>query len=367
MIDGFLRQTFFYNTVLDYLISIGVFVIGIMIIWFLKRFYLTRLKVWAKKTETSIDDIIVNTIEKKVLPLAYFGLFYSCMHGLNLKPILAKSLDVSGLLLVIVFGVKFVLSIFEYSADNYLNQKKNLDVSKQQGIKVITNVIKIFIWSLAVIIILDNFGIKISALMAGLGIGGVAVALASQTVLGDVFNYFTIFFDRPFALGDFIIVGEFMGTVEHIGIKTTRLRSLGGEQLVFSNSDLTNSRVRNYKRMEKRRILFQFGVTYDTSLEMLEEMPGLVQEIIGEFNDTVFDRAHFMKYGDFSLIFEVVYYVLSSNYNRYMDIQHRINLNLMREFKARGISFALSSQRLLVHHQQPAAEINADRSENKHI
>lgn len=188
--------------------------------------------------------------------------------------------------------------------------------------------------------------------MAGLGIGGVAVALASQAVLGDMFNYFTIFFDRPFALGDFIIVGEYMGTVEHIGIKTTRIRSIGGEQLVFSNTDLTNSRVRNYKRMEKRRVLFQFGVTYDTPIEMLEGIPEVIRKIIGNFEDTVFDRAHFLKYGDYSLVFEVVYYVLSSDYNRYMDVQHQINLNMMREFKARGISFALPSQTLFVHQQK---------------
>lgn len=351
MINGFLHQTIFHNTVLDYLISGSILALGILVIWCVKRIYLQRLKNWSKQTESSIDDFIVNTVEKRLLPLAYFGVFYICMYGLNLKPVFSKGLNIVGLLLMIIFGVKVILSIFEYGLDNYLKQKKDLDLSKQQAIKVISNVIKIFAWVLALIIILDNFGIKISALMTGLGIGGVAVALASQTVLGDMFNYFTIFFDRPFALGDFIIVGEYMGTVEHIGVKTTRIRSLGGEQLVFSNSDLTNSRVRNYKRMEKRRVLFQFGVSYDTPIEKLEEIPVIVRRIITEFEDTVFDRAHFFKYGDFSLIFEVVYYVLSSNYNRYMDIQHKINIDLMREFKARGISFALSNQRLLVHEQ----------------
>jgi small-conductance mechanosensitive channel len=229
-----------------------------------------------------------------------------------------------------------------------------LDSSKQQAIKAISNVIKVLAWALAFIIILDNFGIKISALMTGLGIGGVAVALASQAVLGDVFNYFTIFFDRPFALGDFIIVGDYLGTVEHIGIKTTRLRSLSGEQLIFSNSDLTNSRVRNYKRMEQRRILFQFRVTYDTPIEILDEIPTIVRRIIEKFDGTVFDRAHFSQFGEFALIFEVVYYVLSGNYNHYMDVQHRINIELMREFKARNISFAYPTQKVLVHQQQAA-------------
>ena len=350
MIDGFLRQTFFHNTVLDYLISLGVFILGSLLIWLIKRVYLQRIKLWVEKTDTPVDDFIVNTIEKRLLPLAYFGIFYFCMNGLNLKPLIRKGLDIIGLLVAIVISVKFALSVFEYSIENLIRTKK-MDLIKQQSIKVISNVIKIMVWTMAVIIILDNFGIKISALMAGLGIGGVAVALASQTVLGDMFNYFTIFFDRPFALGDFIIIGEYMGTVEHIGIKTTRLRSLGGEQLVFSNSDLTNSRVRNYKLMEKRRILFQFGVAYDTPVELLDEIPGIVREIIGKFEATVFDRAHFFKFGDYSLIFEAVYYVLSSDYNRYMDIQHEININLMREFQAKGISFALSTQRLTLQQQ----------------
>ncbi len=352
MIDGFLHQMIFHNTILNYLISIGVFILGSIIIWIVKQIYLKRIKGWAEKTETLIDDFIVKTIEKRFLPLAYFGLFYACMHGLNLKPLFSKGLDIIGLLFSIVIGVRFVLSIFEYSVEKYLDRSKGMDLTKQQSIKVIANVIKIIVWSLAVIIILDNFGIKISALMAGLGIGGAAVALASQAVLGDIFNYFTIFFDRPFAIGDFIIIDEYSGTVEHIGIRTTRIRSLGGEQLVFSNTDLTNSRVRNYKRMEQRRVLFQFGISYDTQIEMLEEIPVVIRKIVEKFGDTVFDRAHFMKYGDFSLIFEVVYYVLSSDYNRYMDVQHEINIGMIREFKVRNISFAYPTQKLFIHQQQ---------------
>lgn len=354
MISDFFQQTFFHNTVLDYLISVAVFVVGIVVAWLLKRIYLSRFKVWVENTETRVDDFILKTIEKPILSLTYYGIFYICVQGLNLKPVFRKGLNITGLLLLIVFGVRLILSIFEYSVDNYLIKKKNLDLSKQQLIKVIAKITKMIAWSLAVIIILDNFGIKISALMTGLGIGGVAVALASQTVLGDMFNYFTIFFDRPFAIGDYIVIGEYRGTVEHIGIKTTRLRSLGGEQLIFSNSDLTNSRVRNYKRMEQRRISFQFRVSYDTPIEMLEEIPVIVRKIIEKFDATIFDRAHFFQLGEFALIFEVVYYVLSSDYKRYMDIQQEINLMIMREFKARNIKFAYSTQRLFVN--QPVKE-----------
>ena len=193
---------------------------------------------------------------------------------------------------------------------------------------------------------LDNMGFEISAVIAGLGIGGIAVALAAQTILKDLFSYFSILFDRPFEIGDFIIIGEYLGTIEHIGIKTTRIRSLGGEQVILSNTDLTSSRVRNYKRMDKRRVLFKLGVTYQTSLEQLKAIPGIIKNAIENVEDTIFDRAHFFSYGDFSLVFEVVYYVKSRDYNKYMDIQQEINFAINEEFKNRDIEFAYPTQTL---------------------
>ncbi len=193
---------------------------------------------------------------------------------------------------------------------------------------------------------LDNLGFKISAVIAGLGIGGIAVALAAQAILGDLFSYFAILFDRPFEVGDFIILGEYLGTIEHIGIKTTRIRSLSGEQLVFSNTDLTSSRLRNYKRMGKRRVVFKLGVTYQTTLKQLKTIPGIIENIIKGVKDTTFDRVHFSSYGDFSLIFEVVYYVMSRDYNKYMDIQQVINFAIKKEFEAGGIEFAYPTQTL---------------------
>jgi small-conductance mechanosensitive channel len=353
MIDEFLHQTVFHNRISEYLTAAGIFVVGLMIILVLERIFVYRFKEWALKTETPLDDFVVKAIEKRLLPLVLFGLFYMSIQILKLTPVITKWIDMAGLLLLIIIGVRFVLSILNYSVSNYM-KRKDMNLSKQQAIKVIMPVVKFIIWALAVIIVLDNLGIKISALMAGLGIGGVAVALASQTVLGDVFNYFTIFFDRPFELGDFIVIGEFAGTVEHIGIKTTRIRSLGGEQLVFSNTDLSNSRVRNYKRMEQRRVLFKFNITYNTPLEQIREIPGVVRRIIEGLDDTLFDRAHFASFGDFALVFESAYYVLSSDFNRYMDIQQEINLNLMKEFRTRGISFAFPTQTLLVNQLQLA-------------
>ena len=192
--------------------------------------------------------------------------------------------------------------------------------------------------------LLGNLGFDISALVASLGIGGVAIALASQGVLQDLFSYFSILLDRPVQIGDFIIVGDFVGTVEHIGIKTTRMRSLSGEQLIIANTELTGSRIRNFNPMEERRIVFTIGVTYDTGFKHLQEIPNFIQGIIEVTKNTRFDRCHFSSYRDSSLNFETVYYMTTSDYTAYMDAQQHINLEIKQAFEQRGIEFAFPTQ-----------------------
>ena len=214
---------------------------------------------------------------------------------------------------------------------------------------------RIVLWSIALLVTLDNLGFNITTLMASLGIGGIAVALAVQNILGDVFSSVSIALDKPFVIGDFIVVDNYMGTVEYIGMKTTRLRSLGGEQVVFSNTELLKNRIRNFKRMQERRIAFEFGIAYETPVEEIERIPQLVRNIVTDDRfDTRFDRAHFKSYGDSALQFEVVYYVLNPDFNKYMDIQQEINLALLRAFRARGITFAYPTRTL---HLAPAAEL----------
>ena len=193
---------------------------------------------------------------------------------------------------------------------------------------------------------LQNLGIDVTALVAGLGISGVAVALALQRILNDLFSSLSIVLDKPFVIGDFIIFGEFMGSIEHIGIKTTRIRSLTGEQIICSNGDLLNTHIRNYKRMQERRVTFKLGVVYQTPANKLQQIPIMVREIIEAQELTRFDRAHFASYGDFALLFEIVYYVLSPDYNIYMDTQQTINLEIFERFQALDIEFAYPTQSL---------------------
>ncbi|HYE97733.1 MAG TPA: mechanosensitive ion channel family protein [Planctomycetota bacterium] len=223
---------------------------------------------------------------------------------------------------------------------------------------------RLAVWTVVLLLALDNVGIDITALIAGLGVGGIAVALAVQNILGDLFASVAIAFDKPFEIGDFIIVGDMMGAVEYIGLKTTRVRSLWGEQIVLPNADLLGSRIRNFKRMQERRVVFSLGITYETPVEKIAAVPAMIREIVQAQPDLRFDRAHFQKYGDSALLFEVVYNVLSPDYNLYMDRQQAINLEILRRFAREGIAFAYPTQTLFLQRapQNGAADVRHDRT-----
>jgi|SRR5690554_2672629 len=356
MLNTVLQQTYFHNRVLDYLIFAGVLFIGIILVKVIKKILTKNLIAWAQSTPSAFDDFLVSVFQDKAMPFLFYGLLYLAFQFLHVAPVITKVLNLLGIILVTYYGVRVSLALLKYFLEHYW-MRKTKNAGKRHVINGVFTFAKIMVWGFACILLLDNLGVKISALVTGLGIGGVAVALAAQTILGDLFNYFTIYFDRPFEVGDYIVIGEYMGTVEHIGLKTTRLRSLGGEQLVLSNTDLTNSRVRNYKRMERRRVSFQIRVTHQTGVDHLRIIPGLLSEIIKSMEGVTFDRAHFAAFADFSLVFEVVYYVNSSDYSRYMDLQQEINLKIKEEFTKLGVDFAYPTQSLYIK-QEPDGDSN---------
>ncbi|MFC1709238.1 mechanosensitive ion channel family protein [Candidatus Omnitrophota bacterium] len=345
MFQDIIESVYLGNRIVDYLIFVGLFLAAFCVIRIFQHFIIRRLKKWAEKTTNTIDDFLLRIIQRLILPLVYFVAFYLSVNTLSLHPLLKRIIDIVGMAILMVFAARLVLFLMGYGFNLYFS-KRGKDVTADRSLTGILAVLRIVVWSLAIILFLDNLGFKISAIIAGLGVGGIAIALAAQAVLGDLFSYFSILFDRPFEIGDFIILDEYLGTVEHVGIKTTRIRSLGGELVILSNTDLTSSRVRNYKRMDSRRVVFKLGVTYQTSLEQLKVIPGIIEKIIKGVADTTFDRAHFFSYGDFSLIFEVVYYVMSRDYNIYMDIQQEINFAIKKEFEARDLEFAYPTQTL---------------------
>jgi len=313
-----------------------------------KRPVLNRLTRLTDKTKTQWDDLVVDLLQKTRVFLPVVVAFYAGLLVLDL-PSKIENLTVKVLIIAFLAqGALWADALVVYLIKLLVEKKTEEDVSSVAMISMFGFVSRVAVWSVVILLALDNIGINVTAVVAGLGIGGVAIALASQNVLGDLFASISIVLDKPFVIGDFIIVGDMLGSVEHIGIKTTRVRSLFGEQLVFSNNDLLNSRIRNYKRMDERRIVFSIGVVYQTPYEKLGAIPGMVREIVEAQEQTRFDRAHFSKYGDFALIYEIVYYVKIPDYNAYMDIQEAINLEIYRKFHEHGIEFAYPTQTVFV-------------------
>ncbi|MFZ5803113.1 MAG: mechanosensitive ion channel family protein [Candidatus Omnitrophota bacterium] len=342
-----LDNIFWGNTLLSYGISVLGGILGCGAVFVIDRIVFGKLKSLSQKLGTHVSNFCIQLFEKTLLPLLYFGVFYFAMIRLHLCPSLAKTMNALGVIVLTLQAVRFIQGLFVLVFEGFW-LGRDPHAAESVASKSVVTVVKVVFWGLGFVFVLDNLGFNISAVVAGLGIGGVAVAFAAQTILGDLFNYFVIFFDRPFEEGDFIIVGEHRGTIERIGLKTTRIRSLDGEQIIVSNSDLTSSRVRNYKRMERRRVLYNFGVTYGTSAEKLKKIPAIIKEILRRTDKTIIDRVHFSKFGDYSLEFEVVYFVLSSDYNIYMDTQEKINLEMVEAFKREGIEFAFPTQTVIV-------------------
>ncbi|MBE0568080.1 MAG: mechanosensitive ion channel family protein [Deltaproteobacteria bacterium] len=345
MIGDILRQEFYHNRISEYLICLAIIVGGILAVWVVEALVLRRLKTWAGRTSSTWDNFLVDRIRRTGIPLAYLGIVQAALRVLTLTPRVERIIDIAGIVLLTLLAIVFAVSLVRYGFEEY-TRKQGENASRDRALKGVVGLAKALVWITGVLFLLDNLGFRISTVIAGLGIGGIAIALAAQAILGDLFGYFVILFDRPFEIGDFVIVGDHMGVIERFGIKTTRIASLDGEQIVVSNKDLTDSRVRNFKRMARRRVAFRLGVTYQTPLERLREIPGVVADVFREIEGATLDRVHFFSYGDFSLIYEIVYYVDGNDYARYMDIQQKVNLRIYEEFGKRRIEFAYPTQTL---------------------
>jgi small-conductance mechanosensitive channel len=335
----------FRNSLVDWTIAVGV-AISVVIILMTMRRWVKAQHERNRSAGTGLFGTVLQVLSRTTLLLLIaVGIFVGAQL-LTTGPATQRILGS-----VITIGLFWQAGIWLVTATEiWLEHKRSRSLGADRAVigslGVIGFVVNVAIWAIVLLLTLDNLGVDITALIAGLGIGGIAVALAVQNVLGDLFASLSITLDRPFVIGDFLIVGDFMGSVEYIGIKSTRLRSLSGEQIIISNSDLLGSRVRNYGRMNERRVVFGTSVTYETRLEHLECIPALVRTIIEAQAGTRFDRCHFAKHAAASLDFETVYYVLSADYNRYMDIQQAINLRLHRELSELGVEFAYPTQKV---------------------
>ncbi len=342
-----LNQSFLGNLLFQWGIALGIVLVWLVIFLLVRAIAVHRLAKIAARTNTIIDDIALLILQHTkawlvVLVASYFGSL-----ALTLPASITLWIQTIAVIAFITQGAFWIDAVLMFWMQCYQTKTMETNASQATTVRTLGYVFRVALLSLLFLMALDNIpGVEVTALVASLGVAGIAVALALQSVLSDLFASLSIALDKPFVINDFIIVGDFMGTVENIGIKTTRLRSLSGELLVFANADLVSSRIRNYKQMRERRILFSLGVVYATPYEKLSMIPTLIREIIEAQEHVRFDRAHFASYGDFALNFEIVYYVLSADYNQYMDLQQTINLAIFKAFDEAGIEFAFPTQTL---------------------
>lgn len=355
-IEGNLLEVIVLNNPLkSWIIAAVISVLSLIALWLLKNILIRRLAKWLGKNQHA-PAIIVDALSKRthfifLLILAlYLG---SQMISLSVGTMTwIRTIALIALLIqLVLWGDALVQSWWCLAQERYRQE----DPGRLTGIRLACLFLRFFIIILALLLALDNIpGVQITTLIASLGIGGIAIALAVQNILADLFASLSIKLDKPYLVGDFIIIGDDLGTVEDIGMKTTRIRSLSGEQLIVSNNDLLNSRIRNFKRMQERRVLFTIGVTYQTHFDKLKRVPEAIRAIIESKEGTRFDRSHFKEYGDYALVFETVYFVLDRDYSLFMNIQQEINLEIFAYFQENGIEFAYPTQTVFVHPESSA-------------
>lgn len=348
-----LKEITWLGASLDAWFMLVVAWVGITVVLiFAHRILLRRFHQLATRTATIIDDVFVTLLERTKLYFLVALSLYIAVGAVSLSEQITSYISRIAFVFLLVQVIFWGNAAIADWVRLYKERKIEEDAGAVTSMQAIGFLARLLLYTALLLVALDNFGIDVTALIAGLGIGGIAVALAMQNILGDLFASLTIVLDKPFEVGDFLIVGDTLGTVEKVGLKTTRLRSLSGEQIVIANGDLLGSRIRNYKRMQERRIVFSLGVTYGMSTEKLERIPKMVQEIVEMQENTRFDRAHFARFGDSALDFEIVYYMRTPDYMTFMDIQQAINLALFRRFEEEGIEFAFPTRMVHVRQEQ---------------
>lgn len=333
--------------------SILILAVVAVIGWMAYFVSIRYFSAWVKKTETKLDDDIVSAVRAIVIILIIiFGVEYALSPLSFLEP---YGETISGIFLVLqillcAFAITRVSNIV---ADWYASKTALINGQNSHHLlSILKKVIQLVVFAFAILIILYAFQVDLTGALVGLGVGGIVIAFALQNTLSDFFSAFSIYFDRPFELGDFVIIGEYSGIVTNIGLKSTRIKLLQGEELIVPNKEITATYVRNFKKLVKRRISFSIGVTYDTKVEKLKKIPFLIKDIFDCLDRAELVRVHFFEYGEFSLKFQIVYYVNSSDYTEYLNIQQHINLGIKEAFEREGIEFAIPTSNIYLRNRQ---------------
>jgi small-conductance mechanosensitive channel len=347
MRDEILNFTFYGNTVRVWLVALAVFGAVGLVLFVARSLVARRLAAIAARTATAVDDVVVDLLRRT----RYYFIVAVSVAAASLVLTLPQNAR-DGVRTVAVFALLLQIAVWgngviQFWLKSYAARKAHTDGTSATTIAAFGVLARIALWILIALLALDNAGIQVTALITGLGITGVAVALAVQNILGDLFGALSIVLDKPFVVGDSIQVDTVNGTVEHIGLKTTRVRSITGEQVIFSNADLLKSRIRNFRRQEERRVIVILGVTYETPRAALARIPAMLRDIVEAQSHVRFDRAHFRSFGASALEYELVYYMTTADYLTYMDTQQAINLQIYDRFAAEKIAFAYPTQRVI--------------------
>lgn len=354
----FFQQVLLGNTMRAWLAAAIVAVAVFAALWLLKTLLRRHLSKLAARTETQVDDLLIDLLGRvRPLVLVVLAIFAGSLL-LKIPDEKQRILQSAAIVALLLQAAFWGNRLITYWLTHYLERRGEVDAAARTTISTLSFVGRIVLWSLLLLLALDNLGVKVTGLITGLGIGGIAVALAAQEVLKDLFASLTIAMDKPFLIGDYVMVGDLRGTVEYIGIKTTRLRSLTGEQLVFANSDIIATRLRNYGRMERRRVAHNIGLVYQTPPDRVELAVRIIREAVARREGITLDRCHFAAFGDSALVLELVYFVETGDYLTYMENQQAINFEILTRFNAEGIGFAYPTQTIWM--AEPGSGANAE-------
>ena len=343
-----LQRPILGNSLRYWLIAIFIAAITFLVFLLLRRIIAQRFAASAKRFDSRWMQIVAHLADRtRNLFLLVLAMYCGSLI-LELPPKATLIVNTATVLALLLQSALWGHSFVTFAVDDYMRLRLQKDAASATTVTALGFLAKLVLWTLVILLSLDNVGVNVTALIAGLGIGGIAVALAAQNILGDLFASLSIVLDKPFVLGDVIAVNEFVGTVEQIGVKTTRLRSLSGEQLIFANSELLKSTIRNHKRLTDRRVVFTIDVTFETPVDKLAAIPAMIREAIESHQQVRIDRVHFKSIGSSGLVFEAVYFVLSPDYNLFMDIQQAINLGILTRFEREQIEFAYPTQTIHV-------------------
>lgn len=332
------------NVFKDAIITIFLLILGYFILKVTRSIVLRQLKRLIQDKDDLLTYKIINILAKHFLPITYFGLFYLTIKEIKLTPSILATVKTFSIIATTFCVGQLLVEITKVVIQDYSQKYHDSNREIERNINALFPALRVLIWTLATLFILSNLGFDLGAIVAGLGIGGVALALASQGVLQDVFSYFAILFDRPFEISDLVAIDDYMGVVEHIGIKTTRIKAVTGEQLILANRDLTNSRLRNFKRMQKRQVVVKIGVIYETKNDILEQIPTIIEEALKGIENITFETAFFSGFAPSSLNFEIIYYVDSNEITVYRSAQNQVNFAIKKAFFEHNITFAYPTQ-----------------------